>query len=72
MKAKTVKTSKKAIPSDNVTDIEMDISSPEHSTINGKLTTLQEQYLLNEKTEEEVEYLKSLHADESDMFSMDT
>ena len=41
------------------------------NTVRERMAAMQEQYLSNEKNKKEVEYLKSLHANDSEVFSMD-
>ena len=73
-KVKTAKKAKKTNQDMDVsdTDSEYDMALIEKiSPTKDRMVDMQEQYLPNEKTEEEEEYLRSLHANDSDSASMD-
>ena len=64
------KKAKRAVPTDDVTDTDSEHSLSAISLTQDRMGRMQEQYLTNEKTAEEIEYLKSHHANDSDVSSM--
>ena len=64
------KKAKRTIPTEEVTDTDSKNSLNAISLAHDREGRMQEQYLTNEKTAEEIEYLKSLHANDSDVSSM--